>query len=120
MSLLDDDLMDNLDLYVIKNELINFLKKYNWYDDIVESKMEKPSKSFFYSDKNYKLHLIYQSRYEIQIQNNRVKLVRLGANNSLHLIFEDESETIKSIPKYILDCLKMYEIKIHYGTKKFR
>lgn len=119
MSLLDDNLINNLDLYIIKNELINFLKKYNWYDDIVGSKSEKPSKSFFYSDKNRKLHLLYQARYEIQIRNNQVKLVAPGSNNYLYLIFEDESETIKSIPKHILDCLKMFEIKIRYGTKNF-
>ena len=47
MSLLDDNLINNFDLYVVKNELINFLNKYNWYDNIVNYKVKTPSRSFF-------------------------------------------------------------------------
>lgn len=124
MSLLDDNLINNLDLYIVKNELINFLNKYNWYNDIVNCKTGTLSEPFFYKDVNNCFQLIYQSRYKIQIKNNRVELVAPvvvpGSNNYLYLIFENQTETIESISKHILDCLKMFKIKIYYGTKILR
>ena len=115
MSLLDDDLIDKMDLYIIESQLKDFLSKYNWYDDVVNSRL--PVTSCYFIDKDNRFKMFYQGRYEIQIYNEQVKLIRTGPGNRLILIFEDTEQTIESIPDYILNCLELFEIIIHYGKK---
>lgn len=115
MSLLDDDLIDKFDLYVLKSILIDYLKIHSWYEKIIDPG-NLPVQTHYYWTKNNNgitlLKSVIQYRYKILIDEfNQTVTLKLPKDNWLTLVLDYDEE----IPDFILECIKDCKLNIVRG-----
>ena len=114
MSLLDDDLIDKIDIYLLKSRLIDYLKIHSWYDDFTDSNLLPVQSCYYYATEPGRIATkrVIQYRYKISINefNQTIKLIT-SKNFPLVLVLEHDEE----IPDFILECIKDCELNIVRG-----
>lgn len=114
MSLLDDDLIDKIDIYLLKSRLIDYLKIHSWYDNLTDPSLMPVQSCYYYATEPGRIAIkhVIQYRYKISINefNQTIKLIT-SKNHQLILVLEQDEE----IPDFILECIKDCKLNIVRG-----
>lgn len=114
MSLLDDDLIDKIDIYLLKSRLIDYLKIHSWYDNLTDPRFMPVQACYYCATEHGRtvIKSIIQYRYKILIDESdqTIKLI-IPKNHKLVLVLNHDEE----IPDFILECLKDCELNIVRG-----
>ena len=114
MSLLDDDLIDKIDLYLLKSILIDYLKIHSWYEKIIDPGNLPIQMHYYWSKDCGKILLksVIQYRYKILIDEfNQTVTLKLPENNLLTSVLDYDEE----VPDFILECTKDCKLNIVRG-----
>ena len=114
MSLLDDDLIDKIDLYLLKSILIDYLKIHSWYERIIDPENLPIQMHYYWSKDGGKklLKSAIQYRYKILVDEfNQTIILKLPENNPLTLVLDYGEE----VPDFILECTKDCKLNIVRG-----
>lgn len=116
MSLLDDDLIDKIDIYLLKSRLIDYLKIHSWYEKIIDPG-NLPIQMHYYWSKDNGTSLLksaIQHRYKILVDEfNQTIILKLPENYLLTLVLDYDEE----VPDFILECIKDCKLNIVRGQK---
>lgn len=114
MSLLDDDLIDKIDIYLLKSRLIDYLKIHSWYDNLTDPNLYPVQICYYYATEYGRIAIrsIIQHRYKILIDESyqTIKLI-IPKDYKLMLVLDHDEE----IPGFILECIKDCELNILRG-----
>lgn len=114
MSLLDDDLIDKIDIYILESILIDYLKIHSWYEKIIDPGNLRIQMHYYWSkdDGTPRLKSIIQYRYKILVDEfNQTVTLKLPENNLLTLVLDYDEE----VPDFILECIKDCKLNIVRG-----
>ena len=114
MSLFDDDLIDKIDLYLLKSRLIDYLKIHSWYENIIDPGNSPIQMHYYWSEDCGKILLksVIQYRYKILMDEfNQTIILKLPKNNLLTLVLDYDEE----VPDFVLECTKDCKLNIVRG-----
>ena len=114
MSILDDDLIDKIDIYLLKSRLIDYLKIHSWYEDIIDPGNLPIQSHHYWSKSNGTILLknVIQYRYKILVDEfNQTIILKLPENYLLTLVLDYDEE----VPDFILECIKECKLNIVRG-----
>lgn len=114
MSLLDDDLIDKIDIYLLKNRLIDYLKIHSWYDNLIDPSLAPVQSCYYYATEPGRIAIkhVMQYRYKILI-NESDQTIKLITPKSCQLILVLEHD--EEIPDFVLECIKDCKLNIVRG-----
>lgn len=114
MGLLDDDLIDKIDIYLLKSRLIDYLKIHSWYDNLTDPNLLPVQTCYYYSTEHGRIAIkhVIQYRYKILIDESdqTIKLI-MPKNCQLILVLNHDEE----IPDFILECIKDCKLNVVRG-----
>ena len=113
MSLLDDDLIDKIDIYLLKNRLIDYLKIHSWYGNLTNPNFLPIQSCFYYTTESGRSELkqVIHHSYKISIINNSDLKLIIPKDFRLTLVLDYDEE----VPDFVLDCIKDCKLNIVRG-----
>lgn len=114
MSILDDNIIDKIDLQLLKNMLIEYLMKHSWYEDLTNPNNLPVQICCCYVEEQgmLKLKRVVQHRYKIYVDeiNKTIKLV-VPDSYQLTLVLKYDEE----LPDFVLECIAGCNLNIIRG-----